>query len=172
MKKIFNFQFSIFNSKKGFTLVEMLIYMGLLSILIVIMVDLFASSLDVQLESQATSAVQQDARFLLSRLTYDVQNAQNVLVPATIGSQSASLQLSINSVNYTYALNNGNIQLTNNNGTDNLNSFDTTVSNLTFKKLGNGSGKDTVQIVFTLTSKVVRNTGAETKNFQTTVGLR
>ncbi len=172
MRKIFNFQFPIFNSRKGFTLVEMLIYMGLLSILIVIMVDVFASSLSVQLESQATSSVEQDARFLLSRLTNDVQSAQSVLVPAAIGSQSASLQLSINSINYTYALNNGTMQLTNNNGTDTLNSFDTTVSNLSFKKVGNGAGKDTVQVIFTLTSNVTRNSGTETKNFQTTVGLR
>jgi len=147
-------------------------YMGILSILIVVMVDVFAASLDVQLESQATSAVTQDGRFLLARLTYDVQNAQSVLVPAAVGSQSASLQMTMNAINYTYALNNGTMQLTTNNGTDNLNGFDTTVSNLTFKRLGNGLGKDTVQVVFTLTSNVVRNTGAETKNFQTTVGLR
>ena len=147
-------------------------YMGLLSILIVIMVEIFASSLNVQLESASSSSVQQDGRFLLARLTGDIQNAQSVVVPASIGAQSSSLQVTINSINYTYALSSGNIQLTNNNGTDNLNSLDTTVLNLSFQRLGNASGKSSIQIKLTLTSKVARKQVTETKNFQTTVGLR
>lgn len=161
----------IFNSKGGYTLIEMLMYMGLLSILLVVMVDLFASSLDAQLESQSISIVNRDGRFLISRLSYDINRAQSIVSPA-LGSQQATLQLSIGGVSYTYTANNGNLQLTNNNGTDNLNGFDSTVSNLSFQTLGNTNGKHTVKVQFTVTSKVTRVSGAETKTFQTTVGIR
>lgn len=161
----------IFNSKKGFSLVEMLLYMGLLSILLVVMVDLFASSLDLQLESQSTTSVNRDARFLFSRLSYDINRAQSIVSPS-LGAQGSSLQLTIGGVNYTYAQNNGNLQLTNNNGTDNLNSYGTTISNLSFRTVGNVGGKHSVRISFTLTSTTERVSGPETKNIETTIGLR
>lgn len=152
-------------------MIEMLVYMGLLSILLVVMVDLFAASLDAQLESQSTSSVDRDGQFLISRLSYDINRAQSIISPV-LGSQSTSLQLSIDGVNYTYMLNNSNLQLTNNNGTDNLNSFDSTISNVSFQTLGNTNGKHSVRILYTVTSKTTRVSGPETKNFQTTMGLR
>lgn len=147
-------------------------YMGLLSILLVVLVDIFSSALDVQLQSQATSSVSQDGRFLLSRFMYDLQRSENVVIPAAAGSQSNTLQITVGGINYTYAVESENLQISNNNGADTLNSFDTTVSNLSFQKIGNVGGKDTVKILFTLTGKDIKKSGREIKNFQTTVGLR
>ena len=145
--------------------------MGLLSILLVVMVDLFASSLDLQLESQSTSSVDRDARYLFSKLSYDVNRAQSIVSPA-LGATGNSLQLIIGGVNYTYALNNDNLLLINNNGTDNLNSYSTTISNLSFQTVGNAGGKHSVRILLTVTSNTERVSGAETKTIQTTIGLR
>ncbi|QQG40541.1 MAG: type II secretion system protein [Candidatus Levyibacteriota bacterium] len=157
--------------QKGFTLVEMLIYMGLLSILLVVMVDLFAASLDVQLESTATSSVDRDGKFLYARFLYDIPRAQNIVSP-TLGASSNTLQISIDGINNTYAINEGSLKLTNNNGINMLNSFDTTVSNLLFQHLGNTGGKPVIRVSYTLNSKTSRTAGTESKNFQTSIGLR
>ncbi len=168
-----NRQLSIVNRQfqRGFTLVEMVLYMGLLSLLLVVMVDLFAASLDVQLESQAVSSVDRDGRFILSRFTYDINRADSIVSP-TLGLQANTLQLLIGGVSYTYTLNNGNIQLTNSFGTDLLNSFDSTISNMSFQRLGNTTGKHSIRFLFTITSKTTRPAGPETKQFQTTIGVR
>ncbi len=158
--------------KRGFTLVELILYGALLMILIYVLTDVFTSALDVQLESQGTSSVEQDGRFILSRLNNDILNAQTVIIPALPGSQSATLQLTTGNINYVYSLVSGNLQLVNNNGTDTLNSFDTTVSGLTFQRFGNNNRNDTIKIVFTLTSKATRTSGPNRQTFQETVAPR
>jgi prepilin-type N-terminal cleavage/methylation domain-containing protein len=74
--------------KKGFTLVEMLIYMGLLTIFLAVIGNIFFSIIDLQLESQATSSVSESGRYLLSRISYDVRRAQSITTPASPGLSS------------------------------------------------------------------------------------
>ncbi len=164
---------------KGFTLIELVIYIGVLSILLTAMSALFTSIIDVQFESTSTSSVNQDGRYLLSKLLYDVKSITNVppdgiVVPATAGVQSTTMQLTINSINYTYSLDsNNNLQVVNNStGVSSvLNSYDTSVSGLTFTRLGNGGTSDTVRVSYTVTSRVTeRNKVKETKTFTTTLG--
>src|SRR3990167_7290655 len=69
----------------GFTIVELVIYMGLFSILLVVMTQLFISTLKVQLSSESTSNVEQDSRFILARMMFDTQNASDIVIPATLG---------------------------------------------------------------------------------------
>ena len=172
IKTIIHDSLFMIRKSKGFTLVEMVLYMSLLSLLTILMVDIFASSLDIQLESQAASSVEQDGRFLLSRLSYDIQNAQSAILPTPRGAIGNSLQIKVNDINYTYSVNNGNLELTNNNGTDVLNSIDTNVSNVSFQRLGTGVEKESVQVQFSVKSKIMRTNVIETKTFQTTIGLR
>src|SRR5688572_12402979 len=111
----------------GFTLVELLITMGLLSIFMLVITDIFAAVVDVRTESEATSAVSEDSRFLLARLSYDVQRASAVTTPAALGGASGTLGLTIGGVAHTYAVSGGNLQLTNPSA-DNLNSSETVIS--------------------------------------------
>lgn len=156
---------------QGFTLVELLIYMGLLGIFLLVLTEMFVSILDVRVDSQATSAVEQDGRYLLARLAYDVNRASSISTPATAGNSGNSLVLVIGGVNYSYSLNSGNLQLTSNQGTNNLNSSETTISSSTFQRLGNGN-KDSIRLQITIDSRAQRKKGVETKIFQTTLGLR
>jgi|SRR5579885_212479 len=156
----------------GFTLVEMLVYMVILMLFVSIFSVVFREIVDVQLESQATSSVDQDEQFIIARLTHDMQQASAIVVPASAGQQTSTLQITVNSVNYTYSLTGGNLQITNNNGTDNLNSVGTTVSGLTFQRIGSGDIHDTIQVSFTLSSTTQRSGGPETKTYQTTLGLQ
>ncbi len=147
---------------------EMLLYMAILGIFLTVLTQVFVDSLNVQLSSEATSSISQGGLFILSRLSYDIARAQSVTVPS-----STTLQLTINSVNYTYALSGNTLQLTNDLGTDQINSYDANVSSLSFQKIGNTGGKYTVKINFTLTSKVIqKGISSQTGSFQTTVGLR
>ena len=167
--KIENLKLKISN---GFTLVELLIYMALLSIFLITLSGIFVNIMEVQLESDATSAVEQDGRFILSRLAYDINSAQVVTTPAGLGTTASNLDFTVPGISYSYSLNANNLQLSENGQPSNLNSSETQVSNLTFQRIGNPLGKHTFKIQFTITSKTQRPSGPETKTFTTTIGLR
>ena len=160
-------------NNSGFTLIEFLIYIGLFSILLFVILQMFAAIFDVQLESEATSAVSDDGKYLLQRFTYDVNNATSISEPNFYGTPSGTLVLVINGENVIYSSGSGNLIIENETaGTlDQLNSFGSNISNLSFIRL-DGSGKDNVQINFTLTSETIKQGGAVVKTFQTTAGLR
>lgn len=164
----------IFITKSGFTMVELLLYMGLLGIFMTVLTTMFTSVLDVQLESEAVSSVAQDGRYLLSRLTYDIHRANSIIAPVNLGEPSStSLSLNIDGVVTSYTITNGNLVMSNDNGNNNLNGFDTEVSGLTVTRLGNSGGKNTLTLEFTLTGKAIRpGNNLETKTYQTTIGLR
>ena len=162
----------IFNSDKGFTIIEMLMYMGLLSILLIIMVDLLAASLDIQLESQATSSVDQDGKFIINRLVNDIHRAQTIAYPSLGATQSGTLQLIIDGENYTYSTNSGSFVIASGSASDSLNSFNTTAPSVFFKRFGNSGGKNALQVTIIIKSKTSKTSGTETKTMQTTVGLR
>lgn len=174
---ISKFQFP--NSQRGFTLVELILYMALLSVFLVVLTDIFVAVLNIKVESEATSAVDQDGRFILSRLNYDIKRmaiSDTVSLPASFGPPaSQSLSFTIGGVNYTYDTSGGNLRLTVGvSPSENLNSSETTVSGFGVQKLGNaGPGKkETLKIDFTVTSVTTRKVGNEVRSFQTTVSRR
>ncbi|MFA5933460.1 MAG: prepilin-type N-terminal cleavage/methylation domain-containing protein [Microgenomates group bacterium] len=158
--------------QKGFTLVEMLIYMGLMAGFLLVLTDVLVAILDVKAESAATSSVQTDGRFITARLAYDVALATSISQPATLGASGGTLTMVVGGNTYTYSLNGTNLQLVNNLGTNNLNSSESQVSGLTFQRLGNTGGKDTIKVTYTLTSATTRVAGSEVRTFTTTVGRR
>lgn len=170
MRKIFNF----IKNQKGATMVEMLIYMAILTILLTILTSIFTSALDVQSESNATSAVEQDGNFILARLGYDIHRAQNIVTPASNGIINNNFEIIIDGVNYLYRVDsNDNLIFSNNLTANNLNNYNTSISNFSIQRLGNiGGVEDTLKISFTVTSRERRISGLETKNFQTTLSLR
>ncbi|HSW88741.1 MAG TPA: prepilin-type N-terminal cleavage/methylation domain-containing protein [Candidatus Saccharimonadales bacterium] len=163
------------NSNKGFTIIELIVYMGLFSILIGILSSVFISLLNNQLTVETTASTDENGKYILTRLTYDIDQAQSIVVPATVGTQTNNLQLTINNINYSYSLDSsGNVQikdLTNNLGPYNLNDYDATVSGLLFTRIGNTGGKNTVQVNFSVISNTKQKTG-QSKTFQTTIGTR
>lgn len=159
-------------NQKGFTLIEMLIYMGLLSILLISITDMFVAVLNVKLESEATSAVEQDSQFIINRLNYDISRATNIAQPANPGDISTSLSLDIAGETFTYQLNGNNLELTNNSGTYAINSNQTTVPTLSFLKIGSPGGKATARITLEIESVTQTHAGTESKNFVWTVGTR
>lgn len=157
--------------QRGVTMIELLMYMGLLSILIGVLSTLFVTILETQTESSTTSTVDQDSRYILARMNYDMHHAQQIILPSTPGQSATTLQIRINSVDYTYSLNSGNLQLTVSSQAANLNSSLSTISNVSFQRIGDGDTDDTIRFNFTVTSKRQLPSGPETRSFQTTYGL-
>lgn len=158
---------------QGFTLVEMLIAMGLMTIFLVVLSDIVVTVAQISQESDATSSVAEDGRYILSRLSYDIGRATSVTTPGSLGATTSNLVLVIGGANYTYSISGGNLQLAVSPNTDNLNGGDTTISGLSVQRLGNSGGKETLSLSFTVTSKTIRNGSTlESKTYTTTVGRR
>lgn len=158
--------------KKSFTIVELLVYMGLLAILLTVLTDIFATMLSLQTESESVSVVQQDGRYILGKLIFDINQASDISVPNQLGDSGNILTVNVNGSNQEYRLLNSELQLTNIYGTNNLNSSDTAVDSINFKRTGNIGGKNTIVIDLTISSRATPQSGKEIKNYHTTVGLR
>ncbi|SRR6266404_1276405 len=147
--------------KKGFTIVEMVLYAGLLVLFLAILSNLFLSSLDVKKASEGDSYTGQDTRFIISRLVYDIKRADSITSPV-LGASAGSLTLSIANTNYTYASQSGKLVVTDASGTQNLESSETTLTNISFQRLGNVNGKNTIRVQLSINNE----------SYVTTIGTR
>lgn len=146
--------------------------MAMLSVLLVVLTGIFNSTLDVKLESESISNVEEDGRFITAKLIYDINRAESITLPANLGDTSSTLAITVDGVSETFSLTNGNMEITKNGILDVLNGFDTTVSNLSFQRLGKANGKNSIKIIFTVTSITQRAKGPEIKTFETTAAIR
>lgn len=158
--------------QRGVTLIEVLITMALLSVFLVMFATLFTASIDVQFRSQTYSSVSSDGRFLLARLNYDITRASAVTTPAALGGSSNSLVLTISGGTYTYNVNSGRLQLASPAGTDYLTGNGDTISSVSFVKLGNSGGLESIQYTFTLTGKGSNAGNTNTQTFSSTTERR
>ena len=160
------------NGQSGFTLVELVIYMGLLTILIFIFTDIFTSIINNQLSSRNTSNVVADGRYIYSRFIYDVNRADTVLTPSSYGSTSASMVLVINGENYVYSVADNNLLITTSSGTDRINSYGSSINDVLFTKVGTSSARDTIRMNFTVNGTITSGGISNQQKYQTTAGLR
>lgn len=185
-------KFVAYKRQKGFTIVEMMIYMGLLTLFLYVLTEIFISVTNLQLESQTTSSVQQDGRYILARLSYDIKQSQDnynpvsattptpaIITPAAVGGYADRLVLTVGGTQYTYSLSGGNLVVTDSVGTDQINGYDTTITNIgttpIFYRLGNPTpgAKNSISINYKVTSRSKRpGVGAEIKTYSTTVSTR
>lgn len=157
--------------KKAFSLIELIIFMGIFSVLILVFTDIFISSLKTKSISESTAYVNQDARFIFAKLSQDVNNASSIDFPALRGIAN-SLILRLYGQQETFRLNNGNLELVDESGVHILNSVNTTITNLAFKRLGNEGGKNTIKINITVESKKSVNNKKQVISLETAAGLR
>jgi len=133
---------------------------------------MFALLFDKQLETESNSTVQQDSNYILSRLPYEFGRAQSIEIPTTAGATTSSLRLIIDAGIYDYRLSNNDLVVDHDGVTQQINGYDTTVSNLSFQRLGENNQNDVVQIKFILSSKAKKQSGSEINQFSTTLGVR
>ena len=141
-------------------MVELLIYIGLLTLFLTILTNLFISIFKLQLTAQSTSGLTQDTRFIIARMGYDIGNAASLIVP-----DLTHLQFNGTS---TYSLDgDGNLILTIGGIGSKLNGLDTSISSISFQQVG-----ETVQVKFTIDSNVIEESGPRSQVIQTSYGLR
>lgn len=158
--------------RRGFTIVELIMYMGLLTILMAIMTRLFTAITDVQLSSEATGVVEEDSRYIYARLSYDLARADSIVTPTAPGSTTSSLTIMIGSTANTYSVSGNSLILANGAGASSLNGYGTVITNLTFTEIGPSSGKQSIQVKYTITSTIQSSSGPDTKNIETTITQR
>lgn len=165
-------QFLHSKRSSGFTLVEMLIYLNLLSVLLLFISRIFLTTLDVQVRSQSASSVQIDDQYVLSRLQYDIYRADAILTPANIGDVAGSLVMSIGGDTYTYGLSGGQLQLTTASGVEQVTSARTTMSSFTVERQGNIGGVPTLTVQYEITSVFSEDGTPETRATSVVLGNR
>ncbi len=157
-------------NRRGFTIVEFLLYCALLMIFLFIMTNLFTQILDTQLVSESTGPLTQDSRYIFLRLSYDISRASSIEIPSSIGGEAQTLGLTIAGLPYTYALTGTALTTTDPAGSRALNSYATTVSNVSFRRYGNVGGKPSIRVFLTLTGVVSASSGIRSQDFTATIG--
>jgi len=92
---------------RGFTLLELLIYIAILSGLVLIISNTFISLSKGQAQSNARNEVDSSIRFATELLRQDIKNASIVSIPSLIGDTSNSLTLTRNGVVIIYDVSGG-----------------------------------------------------------------
>jgi len=138
---------------RGFTMVELLIVIGIMGIFMVILSQVFVSILSMKLRSEATTAVAQD----------------NVSV-----SNPSTLILTINGVSHTYSLENNQLSLTVASGDPQvLNGLNTQILTLVFTPFPSLGSQQSVQINLTIRPTIIQPGGATgERHLITTIATR
>ena len=157
-------------NQKGLTLVEIIIYFTLLSIILVIITDLLIKVTESSLESTSKSAVETEGEIIIKRISYDIHRAESIAIPVNPGNVSPNLELVINGTNIKYSLIGSSITI--DDGTaDPITSNLVKATLLSFEKVGSVASP-TIKISFTLQATKNTKQGAQVKNFETVVALR
>ena len=162
----------IVKNRKGFTLIEIIIYFTILSAILLIVTDLFLRISEGSLEGTSKSRVEVEGEYVLKRLNFDIRRAQEVVDPPDPGGSSPSLWLRIGGIDYKYTLAGSvvNLQVAAGSPTP-ITGNSVKASSLNFTHIANPNGVPTILIKFTLEGPAARQ-GPKTKNFETVVGLR
>ena len=157
-------------NQKGTSLIEVILYIALFSIIIIVIVDLLITSGSLKTESESQSGIQTDAALITSRLNYEIRNADTITIPTAIGQTTANLSLTTSSEIHTFSLSGNNLIYQKTVGlvttSANLNTNLTNVSSLSFQALGSVGGKISIKINFTLTEGKATQQGNQTKNYE------
>ena len=173
MKKLLLIKF-----QRGTSLIELLIYFGLLATVLIIATDLIIRTGEFSLEANTRNALQQDARFIINRLTYDIRQADLINTPAGLGDSGPTLVFTVGPETHTYSLVGTDLEYQRQTGpppltqTANVNSNQTRVNSILFQRLGNTNGQPTIKITFQLETSRSQKGGPKVKTFEVLVGQR
>lgn len=97
------------NKIKGFSLIEILIYIAILSIIGAILTSYFMTTISSEVEHSKRNALENSIQNINATLKYDLSNALNILEPSTSNTTSTSLIVSSSEGGYEYKVDNKNL---------------------------------------------------------------
>ena len=154
----------------GVTLIELLLYMGLVSIIMGVLYESFALVGERKIVEVVYDEIYVNAEYIHRDIQYTIKNATSVTAPA-VGASSATL--SLNSGTTMYSVDgSGILQKTDDGNTAPLTTSDVFVESLTFTAVGPSGESPSVVVVYTIRSaKEVQGT-PKSVSFRTAVTLR
>lgn len=164
------------NKNKGFTLVELLVYVSTSGVVILIVMSVLFMLMQSRSKSSAISEVEQQGNFVMDTIIQSVRNAEVINSPAQ-GSNSASLDLDVvdGLADPTiYDLAGGKIRISEGAiAPVDLTSSELTITNLNFQNLSRDNTAGSVRISFTITKEANgRGSYFYEKTFYSSASLR
>lgn len=137
---------------KGFTLVEMILYVSICSILLLSLSSLLTFLLSSRIKNQSISEVNQQGAQIMELITQTIRNARSIDTPS-VGATSSSLSITVQDPLLSptlYYLNNGIIRIKEGGGVEVLlTNSHVTASSLLFSNISSTSSSDRiVQVSF------------------------
>jgi len=122
----------------GFTLLELLIYVAILAILTVGIASAFLSVNRGRGQVEARSETNTNLQFAIEKISRDLKSASSVTTPATAGSSSDTLVMTLSGSTITYSVSSGQLKRQVNSETpETITSDKVTVATPTFTRLEN-----------------------------------
>jgi len=165
------------NMKKGFTLIEMLLYLAILSVVVLALSSFLLLSYTSRVKGGVIAEVEQQGSQTMSIIAQNIRNAQSITAPiAGISSNSLTLTEFTGAVSPSIFDQSGNtLRITEGAAIPiNITSNRVIVSSLNFQNLSRPNTPGIVQIKFTLTHVNPDNRGEYiySKSFTSTASLR
>lgn len=140
------------SSRKAFTLIKILVAVGIFTVVIIAFITMFVTVTRVQVQQSSAAEVNQQSQFVLQELQYYIEGSSLVDMPTDTATTTLKLWPTASSSSPTYiTLSGGTLYLQQGGGSlQPLTSNKITISNLSFIKHSNPPGHDSVDISFTL----------------------
>lgn len=158
--------------KRGFTLIEMLIATGIFAVIVIGFIGILTTVTQVQVQSSASTAVNQESQFLLQKLQYYIETASVIDIPAATPTSTLKFDVASSSLDPSYiTLASGTVYLQQSAGgaLQPLTSNRVSVSNLSFTRHANSPGHDAVSISYTLSYNTSNIAQMFSQLFQTSI---
>lgn len=159
------------NSRKAYTLIELLIFVAIFTVAIGAFIGMLVMSVRLQARQSSAGNVQQESSALLQQLQYYAQNSSLIDIPIDTATTTLRLRMSSSTLDPAIiTLASGTIYLKQGSGTTTaLTSNRVTVSNLSFVRHTNPPSHDTVSISFTMSYNTLSTQQIFSQSFQTAV---
>ena len=152
-----------YNKQRGFTLVELLVYISLLLIMSIASVSLMLSLQSTLSEQRSKRALTQGGVIAMERMLYEIRESETITVPlSTLGSSPGVLVLEQETQDVTFDTNSGSLRVAIDGSTaEPLTDTTITVDNLVFTYFDN-TRTEMVRVDLTLTATIGSATSTQT----------
>ena len=138
--------------RNGVTLIELLIFVGIFTIVMGTFVTMLVAITNVQTHQSSQAAVTRESQFLLQQIQYNVELASVIDIPQDTATTTLRLRMPSAAIDPTIiSVSSGTVYIQQGNGPQvALTSAKVSVSNLSFTRRANPPGHDSVSTAFTI----------------------